>query len=209
MSSRFADRYELREVVGIGGMSEVHLASDLLLKRDVAVKVIHERLAADPGFVRRFDRDAQVVAAIEHPHIVPVYDHWREPGNAYVVTRYLRGGSFEGPPADRADAIRNVWIGVGIAIAICLGVGILLQMLRSGLPQQQQEMPECVVAGIAVGVSGVIWPQRSVVEEMIAQGFPGGILLIALTGLLTWLCFLTMTALPEMLAFRTKVAASR
>ena len=70
------------------------------------MKVIHERLAADPGFVRRFDRDAQVVAALEHPHIVPVYDHWREPGNAYVVTRYLRGGSFEGPPADRADAIR-------------------------------------------------------------------------------------------------------
>ncbi len=52
--------------------------------------------------------------------------------------------------SNRADAIRQVWIGVGIAVAICLGVGILLQVLRSELPQQQQEMLECVVAGIAV-----------------------------------------------------------
>lgn len=52
--------------------------------------------------------------------------------------------------SNRADTIRQMWIGVGIAIAICLGVGILLQLLRSELPQQQQEMLECVVAGIAV-----------------------------------------------------------
>lgn len=52
--------------------------------------------------------------------------------------------------SNRADAIRNVWIGVGIAIAICLVTGILLQLLRSDLPQRQQEMLECIVAGIAV-----------------------------------------------------------
>jgi high-affinity iron transporter len=64
--------------------------------------------------------------------------------------------------SNRADAIRNVWIGVGIAIAICLGVGILLQMLRSGLPQQQQEMLECVVAGIAVLMVSymILWMRR-------------------------------------------------
>lgn len=52
--------------------------------------------------------------------------------------------------SNRTDAIRQVWIGVGVAVAICLGVGILLQVARSELPQQQQEMLECVVAGIAV-----------------------------------------------------------
>ncbi len=52
--------------------------------------------------------------------------------------------------SNRTDALRSVWIGVAVAIAICLGVGILLQVLRSELPQQQQEMLECVVAGIAV-----------------------------------------------------------
>ena len=49
--------------------------------------------------------------------------------------------------SNRADTIRQVWIGVGIAVAICLGVGIALQVLRSELPQRQQEMLECVVAG--------------------------------------------------------------
>src|SRR6478672_1211424 len=52
--------------------------------------------------------------------------------------------------SNRADAIRQVWIGVAIAVAICLGVGVALQLLRSELPQRQQEMLECVVAGIAV-----------------------------------------------------------
>ena len=98
--------YRLLEQLGDGPTGVIFRAIQPHTERDVAVKVIHERLAADPGFVRRFDRDAQVVAALEHPHIVPVYDHWREPGNAYVVTRYLRGGSFEGQPADRADTIR-------------------------------------------------------------------------------------------------------
>ena len=55
--------------------------------------MFHEAIAADPEFVRRFDTDAQAVAALEHPHIAPVYDYWREPGRAYVVSRYLRGGS--------------------------------------------------------------------------------------------------------------------
>ena len=52
--------------------------------------------------------------------------------------------------SNRPDALRHVWIGVGVAVAICLGVGVLLQVLRSELPQQQQEMLECIVAGIAV-----------------------------------------------------------
>ncbi len=52
--------------------------------------------------------------------------------------------------SNRADAIRQVWLGVGIAVVICLAVGILLQVLRSELPQRQQEMLECIVAGIAV-----------------------------------------------------------
>jgi high-affinity iron transporter len=64
--------------------------------------------------------------------------------------------------SNRADAIRHVWIGVGVAVAICLGVGVLLQVLRSELPQQQQEMLECVVAGIAVLMITymILWMRR-------------------------------------------------
>ena len=79
----------------------------------MAVKIFHEAIAADPEFVRRFDADAQAVAALEHPHIAPIYDYWREPGRAYVVSRYLRGGSLRaieerGEPLDRDRALRAV-----------------------------------------------------------------------------------------------------
>ena len=80
--------------------------------REVAVRVVHEHRANDPAFVRRFEPDAQAVAALEHPHVAPVYDYWREPGRAYVVTRFLRGGSLQelmdrsGPlPYERATRI--------------------------------------------------------------------------------------------------------
>ena len=63
--------------------------------REVAIKAIHPELANHPDFVRRFEREAQIVARLEHPHIVPLYDYWREPDAAYLVMRYLRGGSLE------------------------------------------------------------------------------------------------------------------
>jgi WD40 repeat protein/DNA-binding SARP family transcriptional activator/class 3 adenylate cyclase/tRNA A-37 threonylcarbamoyl transferase component Bud32 len=85
--------YRLLEKIGQGRTGVVFRAIQPHVGRDVAVKVIHERVAADASFVRRFEPEAQAVAALEHPHIAPVHDYWREPGRAYVVTRYLRGGS--------------------------------------------------------------------------------------------------------------------
>ena len=60
----------------------------------------HPEFANHPDFVRRFEREAQIVARLEHPHIVPLYDYWREPDAAYLVMRYLRGGSLEDLLAD-------------------------------------------------------------------------------------------------------------
>ena len=61
--------------------------------REVAIKVIRPDLANDPAFIRRFQAEAQLVATLEHPHIVPLYDYWREPDAAYLVMRLMRGGS--------------------------------------------------------------------------------------------------------------------
>src|ERR1700739_1087095 len=69
-----SDRYELGEILGFGGMSEVHLARDVRLHRDVAVKVLRADLARDPSFYLRFRREAQNAAALNHPSIVAVYD---------------------------------------------------------------------------------------------------------------------------------------
>ena len=64
------------------------------------MKVVPARLADDPAFIRRFDAEAQLVAQLEHPYIVPIYDYWREPGGAYLVMRYLRGGDLRALLAD-------------------------------------------------------------------------------------------------------------
>lgn len=87
--------YELRELLGRGSFGEVYRAVQLSVGRDVAIKVILPRYANDPDFIRSFETEAQLVARLEHPHIVPLYDYWRDPGGAYLVMRWLRSGSLE------------------------------------------------------------------------------------------------------------------
>ena len=90
-----SDRYELGEILGFGGMSEVHLARDLRLHRDVAVKVLRADLARDPSFYLRFRREAQNAAALNHPAIVAVYDTGEAETTAgplpYIVMEYVDG----------------------------------------------------------------------------------------------------------------------
>ena len=90
-----SDRYELGEILGFGGMSEVHLARDTRLHRDVAVKVLRADLARDPSFYLRFRREAQNAAALNHPAIVAVYDTGEaETPNGplpYIVMEYVDG----------------------------------------------------------------------------------------------------------------------
>jgi WD40 repeat protein len=93
LSGQVIKGYELREQLGAGGFGAVYLAYQALIKREVAVKVILPHYANHPEFIRRFEAEAQLVAHLEHIHIVPLYDYWREPDGAYLVMRYLRGGS--------------------------------------------------------------------------------------------------------------------
>jgi serine/threonine-protein kinase len=90
-----SDRYELGDILGFGGMSEVHLARDMRLHRDVAVKVLRADLARDPSFYLRFRREAQNAAALNHPAIVAVYDTGEAETPAgplpYIVMEYVNG----------------------------------------------------------------------------------------------------------------------
>lgn len=90
-----SDRYELGDILGFGGMSEVHLARDLRLHRDVAVKVLRADLARDPSFYLRFRREAQNAAALNHPAIVAVYDTGEAETPTgplpYIVMEYVDG----------------------------------------------------------------------------------------------------------------------
>src|SRR4051794_10627022 len=85
--------YELREQVGVGDFGIVYRAYQPSAGREVAVKVIRPDLVNQPSFVRDFESEARLVAQLEHPHLVPLYDYWRDPEGAYLVMRWLRGGS--------------------------------------------------------------------------------------------------------------------
>ncbi len=87
--------FRLLEQIGEGSFGVVYRAIQPHVDREVAVKMVRARLANDPDFIRRFESEAQMVARLEHPHIVPLYDYWREPDAAYLVMRLLRGGSLK------------------------------------------------------------------------------------------------------------------
>jgi eukaryotic-like serine/threonine-protein kinase len=87
-------RYELRGLVGSGGMANVFLAHDEVLDRDVALKLLKDQYAENEEFVERFKREARSAASLSHPHIVPVFA-WGETGDGmyYIAMEYLSGGT--------------------------------------------------------------------------------------------------------------------
>src|SRR4030066_2363907 len=93
MSSDKFGRYEIKSEIGRGGMATVILAYDPRFERDVAIKVLPREFLHDPQFRTRFEREAKMVAILEHHAIVPVYDFGEEDGQPYIVMRYLSGGS--------------------------------------------------------------------------------------------------------------------
>jgi DNA-binding SARP family transcriptional activator/WD40 repeat protein/energy-coupling factor transporter ATP-binding protein EcfA2 len=93
--------YELRDQIGGGAIGNVYRAYQPAVGREVAVKVIRPELANDPDFIRRFEFEAQAIAQLEHPQIVPVFDFWREPDSAFLVMRHFEHGSLEAAVDDQ------------------------------------------------------------------------------------------------------------
>jgi serine/threonine protein kinase len=111
---KIAGRYRLEGRLGFGGMSTVHLALDLRLERQVAVKLLAEHLADDPTFVSRFQREAQAAARLVHPNIVQIFDSGLdEPsGRHFIVMEYIEGSSC-------AEILRDDgWVAVDEAVSI-------------------------------------------------------------------------------------------
>ena len=104
-----AGRYELEELVGVGGMSNVYRAHDRLLERMVALKILHDRYSDDEEYVERFRREARSAARLSHPGIVTVIDRGEQDGHQFIVFEHVPGETLkhlidrEGPlPVDLA-----------------------------------------------------------------------------------------------------------
>ena len=87
------DRYNIIEELGRGGMATVYRGHDPRFKRDVAIKLLPREFLHDPKFLARFEREAQTIAKLEHPAIVPVYDFGEEDGQPFLVMRLMLGGT--------------------------------------------------------------------------------------------------------------------
>jgi serine/threonine-protein kinase len=88
-------RYKVLSKLGSGGMADVFLAEDEQLSRKVALKLLHDRFAADPDFVERFRREAQAAAGLQHPNVVSVYDRGKYEDTYYIAMEYLPGRSLK------------------------------------------------------------------------------------------------------------------
>jgi len=180
----FANRYELGEEIGHGGMAEVYLAHDRLLDRRVAVKVLSPQFASDPTNVERFRREARAAAGLNHPHIVGVYDWGEEDDTSFIVMEYVPGQTLReilqtygrlGP----MDAAR---IGADIADALSFAHahGVVHRDVKPGnvlvTPQGQVKVTDFGIAraetsepltktGAVLGTATYFSPEQ-------AQGFP-------------------------------------
>ena len=85
------DRYEIIKTLGEGGMANVYLAKDVILDRNVAIKILRGDLAGDEKFVRRFQREALSASSLSHPNIVEMYDVGEDNGTYYIVMEYVPG----------------------------------------------------------------------------------------------------------------------
>ncbi|MFN4071281.1 MAG: protein kinase domain-containing protein [Thermus caldifontis] len=100
-------QYEILEKVGVGGMATVYKAKDKKTGRLVALKVPQERFLGDPRFVRRFHREAEVLAKMDHPNIVKVYDHGQVDGVHYIAMEYLEGEGLDKLIEERRLSLRQ------------------------------------------------------------------------------------------------------
>ncbi|MEP7019294.1 MAG: BTAD domain-containing putative transcriptional regulator [Pseudonocardiales bacterium] len=183
--------YRLLEKIFEGPKGVVFRAIQPRVERDVAVKIFPETIATDPEFVRHFEQGAQAVASLEHPHIVPIYDYWREPGRAYLVSRYLRGGTLQtlhdcDEPVARDRAVQIV-AQVASALAFAHGQGVVHGNLRPSNILFDGE-DNAYIGDFRLGVGSVAGPADAssdvrnlarLASRLLGDGMPGNLRVLA------------------------------
>lgn len=145
--------YAIKQLVGQGGMATVYRAYHAQLDRDVAIKIMLQDYRDDAHFVARFEREARIVASLEHPHIVPVYDYSQHEGNPYLVMKYIEGQTLKQRLLKRAlplDEILRLMTTIGDALTYAHERGVLHRDIKpSNIVIDMQETAYVTDFGLA------------------------------------------------------------
>lgn len=115
-------RYEIIKTIGEGGMANVYLAKDIILDRNVAIKVLRGDLASDEKFVRRFQREALSASSLSHPNIVEIYDVGEDDGDYYIVMEYVEGKNLKQLLKKRGKLTAAEVVDIMLQITSAMGV---------------------------------------------------------------------------------------
>lgn len=181
--------YRILEQLGQGGMATVFKAYHAALDRYVAIKALHPAFMEDPNFLARFQREARVVAKLEHPNIVPIYDYADDQGRPYLVMKFVEGQTLKArlarAPLSR-DEILHITEAVGVGLAYAHRAGILHRDVKPSnvllTPDNQVYLADFGLARIAaagestissdmmVGTPQYISPEQAKGERNLDEG---------------------------------------
>jgi serine/threonine protein kinase len=180
--------YRITEELGSGGMATVYRAYHQRLDRDVAIKVLHAAFQADADFQARFDREAKIVARLEHPNIVPVYDFDEHNGQPYLVMKHLEGQTLKDVLDQRTltlDEIVRILDAVADALTYAHEQGVLHRDVKPsniildergnpyltdfGLARIVQTGESTLSAGMIVGTPNYVSPEQAEGESEISE----------------------------------------
>ncbi|HEV8268651.1 MAG TPA: protein kinase, partial [Thermoanaerobaculia bacterium] len=153
-------RFEIRRLLGSGGMGSVYLAHDTLLLRQVALKVIRKELLADEENLLRFRREAQAASALNHPNIVTVFDIGEADGQPFLATEFVEGSTLRermsSGPLRLAEALDTA-IQAAAGLAAAAGAGVVHRDIK---PENLMRRRDGVVKVLDFGLAKVILPKE-------------------------------------------------
>lgn len=182
-------QYRIIEQLGQGGMATVYKAYHPSLDRYVAIKVLHQAFLEDPNFLARFQREARLVARLEHSNIVPIYDYAEHEGQPYLVMKFIEGETLKahlqrGPL--NATEVENVVDAVGAALAYAHRQGILhrdikpsnvilskegiLYLADFGLARIAQSGESTLTSDMVLGTPQYISPEQAMAKKDLDEG---------------------------------------
>jgi serine/threonine protein kinase len=164
--------YRVMEQLGQGGMATVYKAYHAALDRYVAIKVLHPAFREDPSFTARFTREARVVAKLEHPNIVPIYDYSECDGQPYLVMKFIEGETLKARlgrgPLSAEEAVRVV-DAVGAALSFAHSKGILHRDIK---PSNVLLAPEGAIYLADFGLARIAQSGESTLSSDMLLGTP-------------------------------------